>query len=355
MDSRGAYLMDNGRKTRQRSRAIKVLGVVGAVFFFLSYIPFLILVLYAQDGAHTGLWGGRTVYGWEAVTTMFPWFCIIPIFPVCIIFQIVFGIFYIRRKNKGLKIASAVMAAATIVAIAIPCIAYIPKEKARIEELEPEVRSYLAQRYGEELSKDAKLSLYEYDTGTFQANSKVLPGNIRFELDHAPDGYYDDLINAFSGQNPKYDEGFRNYLDDLYDLPENMHSQPHIEKIDFTGYKNGDDTAKLYPKTDYQVAGVMVRLDHEHIVQDELIRLAMEAVNDITPKFEGHKLGHFMVYVKDIDFDETAASIQIDFPCADTMNYTVVQIEPRIYDDMPDTIWEDGFFAEEMNDVGTIN
>ncbi|MBP5655371.1 MAG: hypothetical protein J6X33_07625 [Clostridiales bacterium] len=347
--------MDNentGKKDR-RAKVLKVLGVIGAVFFFLSYIPFVILPFCAQLGIEDGILSSRTVFGWEAVTTVFFWCCVIPIFPICILYQLAFGLLYIRRKHIALKIAAALTCAAVVIATAIPCLLYIPKERARVEELSPEVRSYLEGKYGSELAQEAKLKLYEYIPGTFHATSQVIPNDHWFELDHAPDGYYDDLINVFCGQNTKYEEGFRNYIDDKYDLPEDMHSQPHISSIDFTGYKHGDDTSKLYPQTGYEVAGVTVTMEHDEIVQKNLQKLAMRVVNDICPRFEEeHRLGHFMVYIRDVDFQETAASIQIDFPCADTLNYTVVQIEPRIYDDMPDTIWEDGFFAEEVNDVG---
>ena len=352
MDNDNTVKGEISDKTKKGSKVLKVLGIIGAVFFFITYIPFLILPFYAHLGTTDGILSSRVVYGWEAVTTIFMWFCIIPVFPVCILYQIAFGIGYIRRKGKAVNIAAIATVAAVIIATAVTCIIYIFKEKARTEELTPQVRAYLTEHYGEELANEAKLQLHEYDAGTFWATTKVLPDDLWFELDLAPDGYYDDLDRVFLTVNPKYEEGFRKYLDEQYDLPDDMNTQPHIASIDFTGYKNGDDFTSLFPKTGYEVAGVTVKVTHDEVVQDKLMELAMQAVNDICPRFEGHKLGHFMVYVRDTDFDETAASIQIDFPCADTMNFTVVQIEPRIYDDMPDTIWEDGFFAEEMKDVG---
>ena len=84
------------------------------------------------------------------------------------------------------------------------------------------------------------------------------------------------------------------------------------------------------------------------IRQEKLITLTKKAIDEYVPKLGDHTLKFIMIYVRDEDSNSTVATIQIDFPGADTKDYTVIQIEPRISEDTPDTIWDDAFFAEEI-------
>lgn len=332
----------------QRTTFLKVLGIVGTVFFFLSYIPFFALPLFSVFGINEGIFGVRTVYGIEAVYTLFCWLSLIPLYPVSIIYQIVWGIVYIRRKKKALKIAAIALVAVILVSIAATCILFKFKENERYEQLLPEVRTYLTDKYGSEFADNAELYLYDYDAGTFRGRSPLFDSTEVFEIDHAPDGYYDNVINSFTRQNEKYEKAFRNYLDEKHSMEGEIHVQPHIASINFDGYSKGDDLSFLFPKTKYSIAGLQIELPHDEIRQEKLITLTKKAIDEYVPKLGDHTLKFIMIYVRDEDSNSTVATIQIDFPGADTKDYTVIQIEPRISEDTPDTIWDDAFFAEEI-------
>lgn len=337
-----------GTKDSENRTVLKVLGIIGTVFFFLSYIPFFILPLISLDGVSEGMFGARTIYGWEAVSNYFMWMCIIPIYPILIIYQIVWGIVYIRRKKKALKISTIALVAVILISTAATCIIFRFREKARYEELIPEVRTYIKDKYGSDLADSSELTLYDYDAGAFKGSSPLFPSNIKFEIDHAPDGYYDDVINVFLGQNDKYEKDFRKYLDKIHDMEGEIHVQPHIASINFDGYHKGDDYSVLFPKTEYSIAGLQIELPHDEIRQDRLIELTKKAIDEYIPKLGDHTLKFIMIYVRDDDSGSTVATIQIDFPGENTKDYTVIQIEPRISDDTPNTIWADAFFAEEL-------
>ena len=252
------------------------------------------------------------------------------------------------KKRTVLKAAIAITASLILISVAATWIVHSFKVKARTAELLPKVKAYLAENYGQEFADEAELSLYSYEFGSFKGKSKILPSGMVFEIDDSPDGYYDDIVVNFLNRNKDYEKGFGKYLADKYGLPENMHCQVHISKIDFTGYKDGDDLTRLYGKTSYQIAGVMVEKELEDITQEKFISLTKEILDEYIPRMEGDTLKFFMIYVKDKETKNTVGSIQIDFPSADTMNYTVVQIERRIYEGAPETIWDDVFYAEEI-------
>ncbi len=81
----------------------------------LSFIPYLFLIVYslyhAIYGYDLNTWilpqYIRTIYGWDAFSEVFIWtalvLCVVPILPICLLYQIIYFIRYllnfIRRKS----------------------------------------------------------------------------------------------------------------------------------------------------------------------------------------------------------------------------------------------------------------
>ena len=72
--------MDNSNYKRV---LFAILGIIGTILFFASFLPYLALVVAAVEGCKEGLFGGRYIYGAQAVKTVLIWMSIIPVFPVC--------------------------------------------------------------------------------------------------------------------------------------------------------------------------------------------------------------------------------------------------------------------------------
>ena len=81
----------------------------------LSFIPFLLFVLYCFSTMITGFDAGwitsHYVYGTDALLNSFIFgglaLCIVPVFPAMLIYQIVYNVKYRRRKSKGKEAAGS--------------------------------------------------------------------------------------------------------------------------------------------------------------------------------------------------------------------------------------------------------
>ena len=85
--------------------------------FWLSFLPYVYLIGYSLYHAIFGYdvytWilpvYVRTVYGWGAFSEAFIWtafaMCIIPVIPICLIYQIIYFIRFliIIKRSKGIK------------------------------------------------------------------------------------------------------------------------------------------------------------------------------------------------------------------------------------------------------------
>lgn len=269
--------MDN-----KTSKVKKVFGIIGAVLFFASYLPFIFLIDAGINGTMSGLLGGNKLYGFEAMLNCFVWLCIVPVYPVCIIYQLIFGIAYIR-KHRTLKFVTIGVVAALVMSILAAGLFASDKYRKQLEAARPEIEQYLTGRYGEGfITDDTEIRILYPDDDSYMVTTDVLPDGIEFAVNHSQES--DDLINSFCAYNEGFMEGFEEYINEQYDLPDNMSLEIRIDAIEFGGYQNGDDFATLFDKVDYSVSGIDVNLQkvNDDIVED----LIYEVWEEQFPKFE---------------------------------------------------------------------
>ena len=274
----------------------KVFGVIGAVLFFSSYLPYLFLVEAAINGFVLGLAGESYVYGFEAVCELFVLLCIFPVYPVCILYQLIYGIVYIRKRKK-LKIAAIAVVAVLVAAIFASCFYYEIRKRHQINEDKGYIIEYLSDKYGDDIASDISISMINPEERCYRVTSHVLPDSARFTV-YAADGT-DNLVGIFEQYNEDFHEDFENYLAEVYDLPENMSISVMITDIEFGDYRCGDDYERLFDGVDYKVAGITV--DVMDLSSDDAIEIVSSVMRDQYPLFEGNTSNddYWVVYLKD--------------------------------------------------------
>lgn len=240
----------------KKNMAKIILGGIGTILFFASYIPYLYIIICSVDGVQEGLFGGSYVYGFEAMFNLLQWFIFFPIIPVCFIYQMAFGIAYIR-KRKALSIITLVLVAAITGGILLAGIPVEFRKKQQIKDDIPVITEYLEEKYGHEMASNLNISLSDYESHDYKVTTYVLPEGLYF---YTYLGYpnYDDLVPTFLRVNEDYNERFNDYINSKYDLPENVRFRTNIESIDFGDYKHGDDTSELYDRTEYTITAMEV-------------------------------------------------------------------------------------------------
>lgn len=251
-----------------KSKKVSIPGIIGTVFFFVCYLPFCYLIYSAVEG-QSGFFGGVHIEGFESVWSTFIWFSVIPVFPVCIIYQLIFGIVYIR-KHKILKTVTIVLVSAIAAGILIPCLAYELKKHKMVIEAREGIESYLTDEYGEGIGSDLMIKVEDMEEGSYKVyGAGVLPETSGFEV-YTGDGYGDNLLSTFNVVHPEYHEDFQAYVNGLYELPSNMELKVNCDSIFFDDYTDGDDISTLFERTDYKITGIVVNessLDDERVVE----------------------------------------------------------------------------------------
>ena len=280
------------KSSDKKSTAKTILGIIGTILFFLSYVPYLTTIYAGVTGVQRGLIGGANIYGFDAMFNYLTWFCIIPIIPVCAIYQLVFGFLYIR-KHKILTAATLVLVAGIIIAFISVGISFENKKNSIIRADASSIKTHLAQKYGDEMAESIGIQLMDYDDHSYYVITDVLPQGGRFTIFPEQD-YRDDLITEFELSNGSFHDELTNYVISLNDLPDNMSFSIVAESIDFGDYKDGDDYSVLFGKTKYRLTGITVNT--EELNDDIVLEMINEVWNDHAGKFENED--YFNLYIQ---------------------------------------------------------
>ena len=294
----------------------KVFGIIGISLFFASFLPYFFIASSAALGVQKGLFGGEMIFGLEAAIETLIWLCIIPIIPVCLIYEIFFFVFFIYRKNRKFLIrASGVAVSIVGLSIVLPCIIFAFKERDLVRQSVPVIREYLAEKYGDEMVENIDIKLDSYSDESFRVYSSVLPPGRSFTVYEAYSGsddssYNDDLVNTFRGICDEFDDDFALYLAEEFDLPENITPMFLIESIDFTGYEYGDDYSMLFPFVSYRLSGFLI--DHDELNDDIVIAETRMIWNDYVVG-SGAPITDWLHFVMKLN-GKNAYSVQVDPP-----------------------------------------
>lgn len=306
---------------QNNSKAKKVLGIIGTVIFFLSYIPFVWLPYAGIYGVQSGLFGGPFVYGFEAMDIYFLWLCIFPVYPVCVLYQLIFGIAYIR-KHKILKIVTIVLAVCLAALVIGSGISYELKKQEKLNSERELIIDYLSDKYGEGVTRDITIRMTNYDDNEYRVTSPVLPDDGYFYVYTATaDGFYDDLVNTYKRWDPTLLEDFDAYLNDLYDIPENMSLNSELDSVYFGDFTYGDDHDVLFESAEYRVTGIFV--DEGDVTDDEVLEILDGVWEDQIPDLRDVITdGFFTLAIKENGNFAFYITIYPDFAQADISIYT---------------------------------
>ena len=304
-------------------------GIFGLIVFYISFIPYLMLVWAAVFGTDTFFGGdmfNRYEYGFNAVAYMgMVLSLMIPVIPVCLIYQILFGLLYIRRRPREIKRPAVVYTAVFAALILVPCLVYSGRELVYYMRSVPEIRASLSGEYGERIAKECKIKLDDMTDEEFEVYSPVLPEGEAFSVSRSRDGGFDDhgnLLLAFENSNEGFREDLNSYLDEKYGLPDNMHIDAGCTGIGFGDYRYGDDTAALIPTAEYTVDRIYVNVDDAD--QESLRSLLVSIWKEECPKFRD-SLGNSIVIIVYAD-GQAVAHLQITMPIPENNNLPVGSI-----------------------------
>ena len=169
-----------GKKTGEE-KYIGLLGLFGLILFYISFIPYLMLIWAAAAGTDTFFGGdmfNHMEYGFRAVAYMgLVLSVMIPVFPVCLLYQLVFGFLYIRKRPAEIRKPAVIYTAGFAALILTPCLFHSGREFIYCHRSVPEIRAFLTDKYGENVSKECRIKLDDIYYEEFDVYSPILSGD----------------------------------------------------------------------------------------------------------------------------------------------------------------------------------
>lgn len=300
-------------KTREE-KPLGLWGFLGVMLYYLSFIPYLYLVYSAAMGVK-GFFAFMdykgTMYGLDAVLFSGMLLTLIPVLPVCLLYQILFGVLYIRVRPKKIRRLAAIYACVFAALLVIPCLVYWGRETVYSAKVESEIRTFLEDKYGKDLASDARIVLDSMEDEEFKVYSPVLPDDVFFTVRRDMDTHefddHNDLIRAWANNNEGFIEALNTYLDEKYGMPDGYHIHADCIALEFGDFKNGDDYSDLISNAEYSIYSI--DMEPEIIDQESLESITFDVWESYVPKFGDSVDECLMVYI--YDDNGTVAEIQI--------------------------------------------
>ena len=261
--------MENASNAKTNAR--KVLGTIGTVLFFLSFLPLIYAVSNGFTGVFFGFQGFAWFFGLFAIFLTLINECFYFFLPVlCLIYQIIFGRQYIKHHKKldrATKILVIVIIAASVISSLVSGQLIYLKHNL----VQPKIRNHLTEVYGEAAS-DIRFEIESINSLKYSAYSPVLPQDKSFEIQvyNSNESIYDDLLSVFVETNKDYMPALKKYIAEKEHIPEGFEVIPDIISIDFKDFKYGDDITVLLGRTNYRIKGFNVEYTkvNDQIVMD---------------------------------------------------------------------------------------
>jgi hypothetical protein len=234
---------------------------------------------------------------------------------------LIFGIVYIR-KRKILKIVTIAVVACLITAILAAGIYYEVKKKDLYEADRELIIEYLSDKYGEEVTSDITVTQTNYDDRQYRVTSPVLPDDGYFYVyTSTADGFYDDLLETYMRWDETFEEDFEDYINEQYDMPENMSLECVPGSVYFGDFTYGDEHSELFESVDYTVHGVCV--EEGDLTDDEVVDIINAVWEEQIPKLSDVMGEDYLcLYIKENGEYVFYITIYPDSAAADISIYT---------------------------------
>ncbi len=262
------YFLDKvGGKKKDKEEDVSE-GKAGKSFilYLVSFVPYLYLVWSVIFGIDFGFFYSSMYYGFEAFVIALALGSIIAVYPIVLIFQIVYTIKKHRsfsRKNKrlvkGIVISLAVL-------ILVPSLLYWIAEKREIKKTAEAdrvvIEKYLRETYGERHFAEMRIGEKDYVSVYYGVSTPLLKESLlALELDGSHSRVIkDDFEESFIAEN-RLDEKLGNRLAKEYGLPEKveLNLKIHSINLDVKEYDEDFDVESLLDDCEYEIKSIVIR------------------------------------------------------------------------------------------------
>ncbi len=264
------YFLDkvgNRKKDRADDESEEKVGK-SFIMYIISFVPYLYLVWSVIFGIDFGFFYSSMHYGFEAFVIALALGSIIAIYPIILIFQIVYTIKKHRsfsRKNKRIVKGIVISLAALIV---IPSLLYWFAEKREVKKTTEAdrvvIEKYLKETYGERHFEEMEIWEKDYVSVYYSVSTPLLKESLlSLELDGDHTRVIKDDFEESFIEEKRLAEKLGNRLAEEYGLPENVELSMKIHSInlDVKEYDESFVVESLLDDCEYEIKSIKIRAE----------------------------------------------------------------------------------------------
>lgn len=270
------YILDKSNKKKFKETANNTQAKVSKSFilYFISFIPYLFLIYSCIFGIDFGFFNTSTYYGFEALFIAVIKGCIVPVYPIILIFQIIYTIKKQKTFTLNIKRVIKYIIISIILLILIPSFINLIKETINLNTTfnndKIVIQNYLIEEFGEQHYKNMEVVKNSKYSKRYTIKTPLLDYGFSIELSEnrtniVKNSFYEEFVEE-NLMNSKLD----NYLNTLYELPNDMKIKSSIQKFDVKNYIQNEEIENLLYTCEYNIDRIEIfknSFDKEDIIK----------------------------------------------------------------------------------------
>lgn len=279
------------------------------IIYLISFIPYLFLISSSIFGIDFCFLDSYfTLYGFDALFIAFLIGCLVPIYPIILIFQIIYTIKKHKLFTRKQKIISKWIVILLIVSSLISGILHLIIRNFNLDRTYNQdkiiIENYLKTEFGEqyynnmEILKPTTSSLYYViETPLLEHGFQVQLNEQRTEI--ISNNFYEQFVDE-----KKLQHKLSEYLNNKLELPPNIKLQINIKKINNYDINNLD---LLLNECDYNISGIYIY--NNNFDKEEIIKIIKDFYIKYNKLLLEHSLSNSLTFYVEIN-ENLYASIQ---------------------------------------------
>ncbi len=270
--------------------------------FLFSFLPYLYLVYVSIFGIEfSWFFSTELNYGYEAVLVAVFFGCVIPVYPIVLLFQCIYGFVNRKKLDKKQKCLVGIIVAVLVGVTLLGCIGHFIREKVTIQlnykQDKIVIEEYLRENYGEALSADMEVQMPKEITRSYSVKTPLLQFPFSVSLHDDKNEVFLSGFEANYIKDVKLDEKMSEYLSEQWGLPEYAKLNVRVADIEVKGYTEEELPEALLSTCDYRIEGLT--MDQNLYLEENVVNGIADFLLQWDVKGNGKNANrYFMFYVR---------------------------------------------------------
>lgn len=298
------YLLDksNKKKNKEKDNIVQSKLSKSFLLYIISFIPYFFLIYSCIFGIDFGFFGNTsTYYGFEALFIAGIVGCVIPIYPIILIFQIIYTIkkykTFTINKKRILKYIIFSIISLILIPSFINMIRENNKANTTFDNDKIVIEKYLIKEFGEQHYKNMEIVKNNGIISRYTIKTPLLDYGFSIELNEdrtniIDSTFYEEFIN-----DNNVTEMLNLHLADVYDLPNNIKVETSISNInlDIKNYDKSFDLKLLLEDCKYNIKSITIYT--ESLEMQDVTETIKDFYVNYSKILDEHHIGERVVFV----------------------------------------------------------